>query len=460
MTHNFLQQGAITLNNSVDISKFKQREQLARHHAGKEGSTIYKNGTDQQNAIIHQGDLVFAMKPTTRNARHSAQGLPVYSSMNGFMVNPQDEEPLEQQIMIMGVAKGTVNPFSPAQPNEGVATYYRGTSDVWYNCASGKHCYPGTMLMYKVPDIKGTDFTPHFTGKPPTKIDIQVEPFCWDGIKFETERISRLASFANEDSQLIKTIDVKARLVKNSKTTATIKKAATITAACRTLEVLVRRGLVKIMTPEEKEKEKLLDDFIKNNGDPNQFKRDYKGVTKTSVLGGTNLHFDADTAEQLLEKNYTEIKSDADSDEAEAQLESIMWICRILGIGGSVSYPTSGGSMDIGAQPQVQKDVFYSNLWPHVSNKDSATLLSLQEVYKPLKEFAPKFHRSHVQRAARDTMDQYTKLAWELPYLVEHVSAEARRTELSKIIGTALSYGDPTAVNPRVSTLLGRPFGF
>lgn len=464
MTHNFLQQGAITLNNSVDISRYKQREQLARHHSSKggEGTVIYKNGTDQQTAIIHQGDLLFAYKPTTRNSRHAAQGLPVFSSLNGIMVNPNDEEPLDQQIMIMGIAKGTVNPFSPAQPNEGVATYFRGTSDVRYNCPSGSHCSPGTLLMFKVPDIKGGEFTPYFTDKPRAKIDLQVEPFSWDGIKFETDRISRAAVFDTK-TPLISSIDVKTRLTKNTKAVAEIKKAATLTAACRTLEVLVRRGLVEIVTPEARQKKKLLEEFLDNpNPDAVKFKEAYEKVPSTSVLDETNLRFDADATTDILETPYTEIKDQPTSLDTERQLNSILWMCRVLGVSrsSSPSVPLTSGESDVGVHPEVQKDVFYSNLWPHVGGNEvfNTQNVSRYEIYKPLSEFITTITTTVKTRAAKESVGQFLRLAQDLPFLSEQFSAEVRRAQMSKVIGVALSYGDPTSVNPKVSTLLGRPF--
>lgn len=466
--HNYLQQGAVTLNNSISIAEFKKRLQIAKHNSGNEGATIYPGGTDQNTAVIHQGDLLFAMRPTSRASRQGSTGgnLNVFSSFNGIMINPHDDAPLDQKIMILGVAKGTMNPFSPAQPNEGVASYFRGTSDVRYNCPNGAVCHPGDLLMYKVPSINGKDYTPPFNDRPVTKIDLQVQPFTWDGLKFETERISQVIfdeTNTGQNAPLINALDCKTRLTKDLNNLSRIKKAALLTSACRTVEVLVRRGLVKIVTPEEKEKELLVQRLLSDEGfDAATFRSEYNKIKPTSVVGdkGTHLVFDETVTEEMFEKTYAEIKCD-NPEKCKTHLDSILWFCQVLGVSPSdASYPTQSSSQNVGEQVEVQKDIVYANLWPHIHGVERIDGLegdlARTEIYRPLKEFSSMLNISN--RSAKDAMVHYSKFAQELPYLVEQFSAEVRRTELSKVIGTALSYGDPNTTNPKVSCLLGRPF--
>jgi hypothetical protein len=381
------------------------------------------------------------------------------------MVNPHDDAPLDQKIMILGVSKGTMNPFSPAQPNEGVASYFRGTSDVRYNCPNGAICHPGDLLMYKVPSISGKDYTPPFNDRPTNKLDLQVQPFTWDGLKFETERISQVIFDdvnTGRNAPLVDALDVKTRLTKDLNNLSRIKKAALLTSACRTLEVLVRRGLVKIVTPEAHAKQHLVDQLLRKNLTQDDFIAQYNDITnQTSLSDGSNLVFsDEGTTEQMFEKTYAEIKCDA-PELCKEHLNSILWICQVLGVSPSdASYPTQTSSQNVGEQVEVQKDIVYANLWPHIHGVERIEGLegdlARTEIYRPLKEFSSVINASN--RSTKDAMIHYSKFAQELPHLVEQFSAEVRRTELSKIIGTALSYGDPNTTNPKVSCLLGRPF--
>jgi hypothetical protein len=237
---------------------------------------------------------------------------------------------------------------------------------------------------------------------------------------------------------------------------AKVKKAALLIQTVRSIEVLARRGLIKIMTPSEKEKERLVE-AIAVGGDVGQFRRQYNAITDTSVRTGEHVHYDDDNhTHDIFEKSYAEIKADNPPAHLR-ELDAILWFAQVMGVGSSTAaYPVGPRSRGIGQQVEVQKDVVYSNLWPEVSGRDRDIARSV--IYQPLSEFAEVINQSPA-KTAKMTFQEYSHLSQRLPFLNEEMSAELRRSQYSKVIGTALSYGDPSTTNPKVSCLLGRPFG-
>jgi len=259
---------------------------------------------------------------------------------------------------------------------------------------------------------------------------------------------------------------------------AQIKKDALLTQFVRGAEPLVKRGLITINTPYEMRKKELTNLLVQEASQNRPLKAIADQLValeteKTDLLNISGLTYKGHNPMDGGFVASTTAYQDVDKDTTHA----VLFLGSILGLmkthSGVIQFDRLGHGNGSG---QVQKDVVYSMMWPHVhKDMDAITSGALKtkaqvaatnpkELYEPLDIGGSRRGgmargglrgiRAQDKKRFTDMTARYIKLAEDSVLKNEIASATMRQEITNTIFAVALSHADPTAADSYVDAYL------
>jgi len=221
-------------------------------------------------------------------------------------------------------------------------------------------------------------------------------------------------------------------------------------APLQAIAALQERGMIKIMTPDEWEREQLIKKFMETDrANADQFKQKYNNVTQTSINRGTNLEYripEQDQANAGMVAPVTERAQDffrqnahrlnqspaKMQEERATEQERLLFLAERLGAIGS------------NVKQQVRDGVIFSiyNEW-------------LASAANGTEQFIPRLDE-YLQRTNSPLARTYTRRAMQSPSLFAEAFNRAKFNYDRRIVGKSLSFAMGGRKNEKIDFLLNR----
>lgn len=252
--------------------QYDGRELRNRQTNGSRVGKIYPGGANNENHKVSKGDVVMGYR---RRGRPTVPHLAGVSSQSGWVsfngknyAQYDSREELEETFYVMGVSKTDHIPYDPDDIQNGLAIIAAGTTTVKYT--GSKNAFPGDELVGRAPPLHSdpTEYrAPQYTGKPAGKLPLIVEPL--DLRDIDQEQDMTYVTMMRQDSEGVGRRPFAelyapqrtSKMSRRKEAALCMRMGATMTFL-RGVESAQHRELVRVMTPERTEKERIKDELI------------------------------------------------------------------------------------------------------------------------------------------------------------------------------------------------------
>lgn len=242
---------------------------------------------DSDELVLKQGELVFGFRQ--RATVSLTAGRPGISSESGFTsfngivpVNATTEEDFADEIYLLGYCRTNYDPFNKLTPKNGVAvTRALGPVQVAYDM-SHNAAFPGDLMVWHLPGFPGepgNDASPGMQygrsgNRPPTKLIGRLEPYdpayvadylanIYETMMSDEDGVYSVSSNAVDGNDAFSGGGGGGGGAMPARFKAALAlRQFTLFCGLRTIETLQRRGMLKILTPYEYDRQRLLDQLL------------------------------------------------------------------------------------------------------------------------------------------------------------------------------------------------------
>jgi hypothetical protein len=239
-------QGQVTHRVSVPYSEIKRRQDNATSIAGS--SLAYPGGADLLNQRYTKNDLLIGRIGEIVHSAGRPQTTAV-PSLNGLSLGEyRSLFDAQRHHQLIGVNKTDYDPADPLAPKSGLAVITNGTATIPYT--GTESAFPGDKLRWRLPPLEeAAQEIPQWEGKPKGKIPVGMSVLNFDDIDQMEHLLVYLAMQpASEDG--VADVDLRDPNIDSEKQAAILLKKHAMSSALYIIHGLVKKGLLRIMTPE------------------------------------------------------------------------------------------------------------------------------------------------------------------------------------------------------------------
>jgi hypothetical protein len=448
--------------NSVTVTE----ELVRRPQAAESAPQSAFHFSSEADLEIRHHELVFGFTEPQSYVGVGRPGAPSergFSSFNGLIPpSSSSQEDFMDSLYLIGYNRHTYNPLDKLEPKNGMSVTRFGVVYTDYDMVK-QDAYPGDTLVWTVPPLPSLAEPGELTNyglsseRGKTKLIGSVEPYDSSHVAdymanmFET-MMSRESGVYDLGLEALEA--GYGKHVSSAAQGALALRHFALFAPLQAVSALQERGIVKIQTPSEHQREQLLTLFEGDQIDATQLKRELGNIQKTDVEQGINTEYrmytvsnDGATVElqDMLAPTATQSQEFFHSDAhlldrpaaqirqtREDQQGRLLFLAQLLGGVGAK------------ASPAVRDGVIYS-----IFNEWTASAENGTEMFLPRFDEYMQRHDSPLARA-------YKRRAMTAPAKFAEAFNQAKRGYERRIVGKSLSFARGGKQNAKINFLLNR----
>jgi hypothetical protein len=451
-------QGEITQNVLADTYEYRLRHRNST--VPNRVASSYPGGTIPDNVHIKTHELVYGWKQSARQHSASAMRLPGsptqmgFTSLNGlYYGDTKTEAELEERMYLIGQTKSDYNFEDTDQLKHGFAVMAVGSGST-YNTGY-KDLHSGDKICWKLVPFHtrnqrsaqlGYQIPVHgFVDKPRGKLMPMTVPYNYRDTKYTLQRAYHTLTSTGADSAANLSLSalepmrgVQNELSPNKEHALAVKQFVLMSMA-RGIDALATRGVVKVVTPSEAKKQKIVDDLVllvKSGGSLENIKAkvdELDAVANTTVSSAlVNANYDSQDIEKKNYPHFFNMKHIRDAAKREkaksARQEASLFMAVKLGLVKS----DKAGSRGLQENKMWVEDIIKSAMFSYDPHP------KVQKLYRPTFDRLTKANGDFEYSGRMEV--QYYQRAKDYLNMAEAGMTRAKESIDRRVIGRALNY--------------------